>query len=87
MPSTKKRIFIRHLTLTTKGADPATDVTIDIKDNGTIVYPIALRAGSVFGVNADFGKGIPIRAGDCTIVVGAAGASCITVLGVVYEII
>ncbi len=87
LPSTKSRIFIRHLTVTTKGADIAGDVDIVINDNGTAVFPIALRSGAVYGVNMDFGKGIPIRNGNCTIVIDAGGANVVTVAGVVYEII
>ena len=87
MPSNKKRIFIRNLTLTTKGADIAADVTIDIKDNGTTVWSAALRSGKVFGGIWDFNKGLPIRNGDCTIVVAAGGAGVITVTSIIYEIL
>ena len=87
LPSNKSRIFIRTLTVTTKGADISGDVDIAINDNETLTYPIALRSAEVCGGHFDFGKGIPIRGGDCTIVVDAGGASVITVVGVVYEII
>jgi hypothetical protein len=87
LPANKKRIFLRHLTVTTKGADVASDIDIVINDNAVAIYPIALRTGKVFGGDFDFGKGIPIRAGDCTIVIDAGGASVVTVAGAVYEIL
>jgi hypothetical protein len=87
MPSKRSRIYIRHLTVTTKGADIAGDVDIVVNDNGVAAFPIVLRAGAVYGVNLNFGKGIPIRGGDCTIVIDAGGASVITVAGVIYEIL
>lgn len=83
----KKRIFIRTLTVTTRGGDVAADTNIIINDNGTKVWGAVLRSGKVFGGHFDFGKGLPIRNGACTIVVDDAGANVITETSAIYEVI
>jgi hypothetical protein len=90
MPTTGKkgrRMFIRHLTVTTHTADIAGDVDIVINDNAVAVWAAALRSGKVYGASWDFGKGIPIRDGNCTIVIDALGAAGTTIGSVIYELI
>lgn len=80
-------LYLRHLTVTTKGADIAGDIDIVINDNAVAKYPVALRSGAVYGINMNFGDpGIPINDGDCTIVVDAGGANVVTVTSAIYEI-
>lgn len=83
----KRRIFIRNITVTTRGADIAKDVQIIVNDNAVAIWKASLRSAKVFGGAFDLGKGIPVRDGDCTIVVDDAGASCITDTSVIYEIV
>lgn len=86
----RKRIYLRHLTVSIQGEDHTADVTVDVKDDGVTVYSTVLRAGKVFIDDADLGDGIPIRNGNCTIVASAAGGatnSAITTLSTTYEII
>ena len=83
----KRECYIRSLTVSTQGADPASDVAIDVKDNAVTVWSVTLRAGQVFGGHFRFDD-MPVicRAGDCTIVTSAAGAACIVKVSTVYSI-
>jgi len=83
----KKECYIRSLTVSTQGADPASDIEVDIDDNGVTVWSVTLRAGQIFGGHFRFDD-MPViaRAGDCTITTSAAGASCIVKVSTVYSI-
>jgi hypothetical protein len=83
----KKRIYIKSLTISTGGADLAADCSVIIEDNDVDVWKVELRSGKVFGGHFDFGKGLPIRNGDCDIDVDAGGAGVTTHLSVVYEVV
>lgn len=83
----KKECYIRSLTISTQGADPASDIEVDIKDNAVEIWSITLRAGQVFGCHLRFDDAPVIcRAGDCTIVTSAAGAGCLVKVSSVYSI-
>jgi hypothetical protein len=83
----KKRIFIKSLTVSTSGADIAADISVIIEDNDVDVWKCILRSGQVYGGHFDFGKGLPIRNGDCDIDVSAGGALVVTTVSVVYEVV
>ena len=89
MGNGKNRIFLRSLTVTTRGADLPDDVQIDVNDDGTEIWSMNLRSLQVFGAHISFPKNGPViaRAGDMTIVAGAAGAACIVKISCTYEII
>lgn len=87
MPPSKHRIYLRSLTITTRGADVATDVEVDVKENGTEIWSTNLRAGKVFWEFFPFPKNGPIvsREGDLTVVAGAAGADVLLKIAATYE--
>ena len=88
MPSKKNRIVLRDLVISTRGADLATDVEVDVKNNGTEVWSMNLRAGQLFGAHIPFPKNGPIvcKEGDMTITAGAGGASVLVKIAATYEI-
>ena len=82
-----RECLIRSLTVSTQGADPASDIEVDIKDNGTEIWSVTLRAGQVFGGHFRFDDcPVIVRAGDCTIITSAAGAGCLVKVSAVYSI-
>ena len=46
--SVKRECYIRSLTVSTQGADPASDIEVDIDDNGSTIWSVTLRRGQVF---------------------------------------
>ena len=83
----KRECYIRSLTVSTQGADPASDIEVDIDDNGTTIWSVTLRAGQVFGGHFRFDDcPVIVRAGDCTITTSAAGAACVVKVSTVYSI-
>jgi hypothetical protein len=89
MGNGKSRIFLRSLTVTTRAADIATDVEVDVKDDGTELWSLSLRAGQLFGAHVEFPKNGPViaRAGDMTVVAGAGGAAVLVKISCTYEIL
>ena len=77
-------IMIKSITVTTKGADIAKDTDIVLNDNGVAVWAAVLRSGKVYGGHFQ-DLHIPIKNGDATVVVDAAGASVVAIASVVYE--
>jgi hypothetical protein len=89
MPTGKHRIYLRSLTVTTRGADLATDVEVDVDDNAVEVWSMSLRAGQIAAAHVEFPKNGPVvaRAGDMTITAGAGGASVLVKIAATYELI
>jgi len=81
------RIFIRHITVATKGGDVSADIDIVLNDNAVAKWATAYRSAKIFGGTFDLGKGFPIVDGDATIVIDSGGAGVITVASIIYEII
>jgi hypothetical protein len=82
-----KKIFIRSLTISTSGADPANDITVAVNDNGSAVWSVELRAAQIFGGHFKFDNyPIVIRDGNLTIVTDAAGAGCLVTVSAVYTV-
>lgn len=83
-----KAIRLHSLTVSTRGADSATDCQVTISDNGTVVWRVSLRLAKVFGGHFNFDScPIPIRNGNLTIDTGAAGALCIVDVSATYEVV
>jgi hypothetical protein len=83
----KKRIFLKELTFSSGVAAIVPDVTIAVKDNGTTVWQVELLAAHARPEQFEFGKGIPIRNGDLTIVVDAGGATVVTYISACVEVV
>jgi hypothetical protein len=85
VPAGTTHIDISSLTVSTRAADTAADISITINDDNIARWITWLRSAQVFGGHfTNLGK-IPVTSGTCTVVTAAGGASCIVITSIVYE--
>ena len=85
IPGKTKWVDVKSLTISTRGADVAADISITIQDDGAPRWKVWLRSAQIFGGHFPNIGVIPLSSGKMKIVTAAGGSGVIVTVSCVYK--